>query len=56
LQWCCKDRVRVAEAYAWLLKADPAASVRAVAREGNVLRGFASKVIAEIEDGRLMDP
>jgi hypothetical protein len=32
------------------------ASVRAVAREGNVLRGFASKVIAEIEDGRLMDP
>ena len=56
MQWCCKDRVRVAEAYAWLLKADPAASVRAVAREGNVLRGFASKVIAEIEDGRLMDP
>jgi hypothetical protein len=51
-----EDKVRVAEAYALLLKADPVVSVRAVAREGKVLRGFASKVIAEIEDGCLMDP
>jgi hypothetical protein len=36
-----EDKVRVAEAYAQLLKADPAASVRAVAREGKVSRGYA---------------
>jgi hypothetical protein len=50
-----EDMVRVAEAYARLLKANPVASVRAIAREGKVSRGFASKVIAEIEDGQLMD-
>jgi hypothetical protein len=51
-----EDKVRVAHAYARLLKADPTASVRAVAREGKLSRGFASKVFAEIEEGRLMDP
>jgi hypothetical protein len=56
LQGLLEDKVTVAEAYARLLKADPAASVRAVAREGKVSRGFALKVIAEIEDHRLMDP
>jgi hypothetical protein len=33
-----EDKVRVAEAYAQLLKAELAASVRAVAREGKVSR------------------
>jgi hypothetical protein len=40
-----EDKVRVAEAYAWLLKADPVASVIAIARKGKVSRAFASKVI-----------
>ncbi len=48
-----EDKVRVAEAYSRLI---PAASVRAVARVGKVSRGFALKVIAENEDGCLMDP
>jgi len=52
------DKVRVAEVYVWLLKADSITitSVSAVAREGKVSRGFASKVNAEIEDDCLVDP
>jgi hypothetical protein len=51
-----EDKVRVAEAYAWLLEADPRMSTRAVARAGNVSQTFAMKVSAEINAGYLVDP
>jgi hypothetical protein len=51
-----ENKVRVAKTYARLLKADPTAPVRAVAGEAKVSRGFALKVIDEIEDSCLMDP
>ena len=51
-----EDKVRVAEAYACLLESDPRTSTKAVAREGKVLRTFATKVIAEINAGYLVDP
>jgi hypothetical protein len=51
-----EDKVRVAEAYAQLLDADPRTSTRAVARAGRVSRSFATKVIAEINAGYLVDP
>jgi hypothetical protein len=51
-----EDKVKVAEAYAWLLEADPRISTRAVARAGKVSQTFAMKVIAEINAGYLVDP
>jgi hypothetical protein len=51
-----EDKVRVAEVYAWLLKADPRTSTRATARAGRVSRSFATKVIAEINPDYLVDP
>ena len=51
-----EDKVRVSEEYACLLKSDPRTSTRAVARAGKVSRTFATKVIAEINAGYLVDP
>jgi hypothetical protein len=51
-----EDKVRVAEAYARLLEADPRTSTRAIAGAGRVSHSFATKVIAEINAGYLVDP
>ncbi len=51
-----EDKVRVAEAYAWLLEADPRTSTRAVAKAGRVSQSFTMEAIAEIKAGYLVDP